>query len=183
MSGESRSELLTISCSNLLKYRDSRLKNQRKVGHIEEEVEVDVEADVEKNIPPKPPKKRKPNQEISYGEDFLEAWKIYPRKSDKALAWQAWQKLNPTNGTREKIQAEILRQSKTPDWIKENGQFIPYFATWLNHRRWEDEPNDLFDRPALQKSKKSHDYATDLAETALQLVKSKGEQTHDRKNR
>lgn len=25
------------------------------------------------------------------------------------------------------------------DWLKENGQYIPYPSTWLNQKRWEDE--------------------------------------------
>lgn len=25
------------------------------------------------------------------------------------------------------------------DWLKDNGQYIPYPSTWLNQRRWEDE--------------------------------------------
>lgn len=27
----------------------------------------------------------------------------------------------------------------TEQWKKENGKFIPYPATWLNQKRWEDE--------------------------------------------
>ena len=33
----------------------------------------------------------------------------------------------------------IEKQKQTPDWNKENGKYIPYPATWLNGRRWEDE--------------------------------------------
>lgn len=32
---------------------------------------------------------------------------------------------------------EQFRGSK--DWLKDNGQYIPYPSTWLNQRRWEDE--------------------------------------------
>ena len=33
-----------------------------------------------------------------------------------------------------------LNQSKSnPQWQKDEGQFIPHPATWLNQRRWEDE--------------------------------------------
>ena len=32
---------------------------------------------------------------------------------------------------------EQFRGSK--DWLKDNGQYIPYPSTWLNQKRWEDE--------------------------------------------
>ena len=32
---------------------------------------------------------------------------------------------------------EQFRGSK--DWLKENGQYIPYPSTWLKQKRWEDE--------------------------------------------
>ncbi|MBO5837238.1 MAG: hypothetical protein J6Q92_05025 [Oscillospiraceae bacterium] len=33
----------------------------------------------------------------------------------------------------------IDRQKKSAQWTKDNGQFIPYPATWLNGKRWEDQ--------------------------------------------
>lgn len=30
-------------------------------------------------------------------------------------------------------------QKKSDQWQRDNGQYIPYPATWLNGRRWEDE--------------------------------------------
>lgn len=35
--------------------------------------------------------------------------------------------------------AALERQKRSRDWTKEGGQFVPYPATWLNQRRWEDE--------------------------------------------
>lgn len=35
--------------------------------------------------------------------------------------------------------AAIAVQAKSPGWTKENGQFIPNPATWLNEGRWQDE--------------------------------------------
>ncbi|TBU86819.1 hypothetical protein DNK44_22035 [Pseudomonas dryadis] len=26
-----------------------------------------------------------------------------------------------------------------PDWLKDNGQFVPLPASWLNGKRWDDE--------------------------------------------
>ena len=36
----------------------------------------------------------------------------------------------------------IEMQKKTAQWTKDNGQFIPHPATWLNSKRWEDTPID-----------------------------------------
>lgn len=33
----------------------------------------------------------------------------------------------------------IKRQKQTINWQKENGRYIPYPATWLNARGWENE--------------------------------------------
>ena len=33
----------------------------------------------------------------------------------------------------------VEAQKKTPQWQKDNGQFIPHPTTWLNGKRWEDE--------------------------------------------
>jgi hypothetical protein len=38
---------------------------------------------------------------------------------------------------------------KSEDWIKSDGQFIPYPATWLNGKRWEDEIQ-INDEPQLK---------------------------------
>ncbi|RNF93802.1 hypothetical protein EFK07_03350 [Pseudomonas putida] len=35
--------------------------------------------------------------------------------------------------------AALAAWSKSHDWTKDSGQFIPHAATWLNGKRWEDE--------------------------------------------
>ena len=37
------------------------------------------------------------------------------------------------------ILSALSRQKQTPQWTKDNGQYIPNASTWLNQRRWEDE--------------------------------------------
>jgi hypothetical protein len=66
-------------------------------------------------------------------------WSAYPKHQAKLNAEKSWLKLSPENGLVEKICECIERYKKTHDWIKDNGQFIPMPATWLNQRRWEDE--------------------------------------------
>jgi len=35
--------------------------------------------------------------------------------------------------------AKIEQAKKSEDWIKEKGKYIPYPATWLEAKGWEDE--------------------------------------------
>lgn len=66
-------------------------------------------------------------------------WMSYPKKKSKGQAEKAWSKINPKNGLVEKMLAKIESLRLSKDWIKDGGQFIPYPATWLNAKGWEDE--------------------------------------------
>ena len=67
-------------------------------------------------------------------------WPAYPKKKAKDDALKAWNKLRPSEELIGRMLAALDRESMSPDWRKENGQFIPYPATWLNGKRWTDEP-------------------------------------------
>ena len=69
---------------------------------------------------------------------FFEFWIAYPKKVAKQDAEKAFSKLNPDAELQAKILQAVANASKSPDWIKESGQFIPNAATWLNGKRWED---------------------------------------------
>lgn len=64
-------------------------------------------------------------------------WKAYPKKSGKGAAEKAFSKLPAS--LLPKLLDAIELQKQSIQWQKENGQFIPNPATWLNQRRWEDE--------------------------------------------
>lgn len=69
---------------------------------------------------------------------FEEFWSAYPKKKGKGDAEKAW-KRNRINGSLSKVLAAIESQKQSKDWQKDDGQFIPFPATWLNRRQWEDE--------------------------------------------
>ncbi len=69
---------------------------------------------------------------------FDSFWQAYPKKAGKADAEKSWGKLDPDDALQNRILKAVATASKSPDWTKENGQFIPHPATWLNGRRWED---------------------------------------------
>lgn len=71
-----------------------------------------------------------------FTEDFDTFWKAYPKKVGKGAAEKAWQKLKPNLTV---VLEAIEAHKQTDQWSKDNGQFIPHPATWLNQKRWEDE--------------------------------------------
>ena len=86
-------------------------------------------------------KKRKNTAQASPSLDFERFWKAYPRKVGKPAALRAWRNLlgiawdTKTPGL---FMAGLERWKATEQWQDE--KFIPYPATFLNQRRWEDEP-------------------------------------------
>jgi hypothetical protein len=88
--------------------------------------------------PPTPQGEARPARK-AFDEQFGRFWNVYPRKVAKGDAEKAWRKLNPPIETVEKMLKAIESAKASPDWQKDSGQFIPYPATWLNGKRWEDE--------------------------------------------
>jgi phage replication O-like protein O len=70
---------------------------------------------------------------------FEEFYKAYPKKKARRGAEKAWAKLNPSPELIKTILTALEKQKQSEEWKKENGKYIPYPATWLNGRRWEDE--------------------------------------------
>ena len=66
-------------------------------------------------------------------------WQAYPKKRNKGQAEKAFKKAAPDEQLMAVILTAIERAKKSAQWLKDNGQFIPYPATWLNARGWEDE--------------------------------------------
>lgn len=66
-------------------------------------------------------------------------WDFYPRKVAKEDAMKAFRKLKANSELLDKIIAGLNAAKLSPQWVKSDGQFIPYASTWLNGRRWEDE--------------------------------------------
>jgi predicted phage replisome organizer len=91
---------------------------------IEEDKEIDIDKDKEDIYP------------------FDEFWSAYPKKKAKEAARKAWVKLKPDETLGKEIIQAVIESAKTKDWLKENGKYIPYPATYLNGKRWEDERNE-----------------------------------------
>ena len=70
---------------------------------------------------------------------FEAFWNNYPKKIGKGAAERAWKKIPHSKQHLEKIMGAVAAQSRSEQWLKDGGQFIPHPATWLNQKRWEDE--------------------------------------------
>ena len=76
---------------------------------------------------------------------------MYPVKKSKQAAIRAWDSLRPDDRLLAVMGHALQRQLASPEWQRktreEDGQGIPYPASWINGRRWEDEAKP--DRAAM----------------------------------
>ena len=78
---------------------------------------------------------------------FDRFWIPYPRHVAKQDAVKAWTQLRPGVELVDVMLAALAWQCRQPGWIKDGGIYVPYPATWLRGRRWEDEPFDPITAP------------------------------------
>lgn len=76
-------------------------------------------------------------------DSFNRFWAAYPKKTAKAQALKAWQKLKPDEELTDTILSALEQHKKSAQWLRDKGQYIPYPASWLNGKRWEDETNEV----------------------------------------
>lgn len=70
---------------------------------------------------------------------FEDFWSAYPKRKSRGQAEKAWQALRPNEQLVDAILVAIERAKTSADWLKSDGQFVPYPASWLRARGWEDE--------------------------------------------
>lgn len=72
-------------------------------------------------------------------EGFAKFWETYPKRKSKGQAEKAFRKINPSEQLLATILAAVEQAKTSSDWTKDAGQYIPYPASWLNAKGWEDE--------------------------------------------
>lgn len=87
------------------------------------------------------PDKKNTSNQHQYSINFLQFWKLYPRKVGKRTAFQSWRRLKCDDKLTEILEAVKL-QKESEEWEKNGGEFIPHPTKWLNRAGWEDEIND-----------------------------------------
>lgn len=74
---------------------------------------------------------------------FNSFWQAYPKKVSKGQAIKTFNKIVKDEETLNLILKDLERRKGHKDWLKENGQFIPYPSTYLNNLGWEDEYGEV----------------------------------------
>ena len=69
---------------------------------------------------------------------FSEFWTVYPKHKAKAAAEKAFRKVCTSADEFRRIMAG-LNNAISRDWQNIDPRYIPYPATWINGKRWEDE--------------------------------------------
>lgn len=70
---------------------------------------------------------------------FESFWAAYPKRVSKSNAVKAFAKIKPDDDLLAVMISAVEKQKQSDQWQKDNGQYIPHPATWLNQRRWEDD--------------------------------------------
>ena len=76
-------------------------------------------------------------KEVDNGFDLF--WNTYPRKVGKGKAEEAWVKHKPNV---EDVLKTLTWQKESKQWFKDNGTYIPNPTTYINQKRWLDEPTE-----------------------------------------
>lgn len=124
-------------CDTNRSNRMSAIDNERKrtVTVVDDGAQKEKEKEKEK-IKNKEKEKEK---KIDCANKFVTFWDAYPRKVSKDAAQKAFEKLSPDDDLFYNILQAIQKQKQSEQWQEDGGQYIPYPATWLNQKRWQDE--------------------------------------------
>ena len=98
--------------------------------------DIDLDKDIDKE---KPLVKKSVKRDTVYSQDFISFWKSYPNKVGKDAAWNAWRKRLHAIPEISLLLKILETQTQSARWQKDEGQFIPNPATWINQGRWADE--------------------------------------------
>ena len=107
---------------------NEQIPNDTNVDDIDIDRDIDIEKDKDKDI----------KNTCAFDNGFELFWNEYPKHKGKPVAEKAFNKAIKKIDIDTMLEA-IRKQKQSAQWKKENGQYIPYPATWLNQERWADE--------------------------------------------
>jgi uncharacterized protein YdaU (DUF1376 family) len=79
-------------------------------------------------------------------EDLFEIfWSSYPtrRQTGRKNAFAEFRKLKPDREMLDRMLSALDCQKQSPDWLKEEGRYVPGIKKWLEDRYWERVPAEL----------------------------------------
>lgn len=93
------------------------------------------------SVSAQPPDAHSEEPTVSHKPDvFGRLWKIYPNKSDRTAAVEAWNNLKVSEEELFKMRTAYPHWEFSSEWMKEKGRNVPPLATWLGERMWEKDP-------------------------------------------
>lgn len=69
---------------------------------------------------------------------FEEIFAIYPKQRNRAKAERRWRRMSPSIALQRVMHSAIEAQRLSNDWVKDEGRYVPEFATWLRNQGWRD---------------------------------------------
>lgn len=74
----------------------------------------------------------------SLEDEFSAFWSAYPKSEDRPAAERAYLRQRRAGATHEAIMAALNADIPSKQWIKEDGQYIPYAGRWLQRQKWRE---------------------------------------------
>lgn len=118
---------------------------QPRATQPQHDTDTDLDLDTELELEPVTENQKPCPSQNSMGERFEQFWKAYPKKKSKGDAEKAFKTIKPDGELLERILSAIESQKLTEQWQRDGGQFIPYPATWLRAKDWENEEFEEFE--------------------------------------
>lgn len=95
---------------------------------------------------PRSRSRRRPKaSEVAASPLFAAFWLVWPNKVAKVAALDAWAKagiearLDRDELVNDRIIPAVRKQTDAYGWGREDGEYMPHPATWINGARWDDE--------------------------------------------
>ena len=130
LSEKERTSLIKKHYNSKICAHKKRTKSAQKAHNVRTALCLMPYANASYNTPLDPP--------VGGVNGFDRFWSVYPRKVDKQTAYRAWGKIKPDETLTMAIIASVEAHKATRQWQRDDGEAIPYPATYLNKRRWQD---------------------------------------------
>jgi len=124
---ESNTQYTTLSVCNYASYQKKQHASNTPT----------TQTQISNKMPTNTNNKKAITKEITYNNDFINFWEIYPKKVGKKYAYKSWIKL--ALNERKRVMLTLPKQKKQWGANGTEMEFIPNPATWLNQGRYDDE--------------------------------------------